>query len=274
MYIISAVLKKELYTVAVYDKEYNLLFKKESAPADPAELCLEAVAESGKAISDVDYAGVAADRSLGDPNAIAAAMAKELGVPCYGTYVMNARALGEAYGAGDLLDLFLLSINDTVDCGIVIDKKAFSGSYHPGSNVAHMVINFGGYECTCGRKGCFEAYAGNSGLRRIAAEAGVEGADSITHAALFNMTTPEAECAKKRYIEYLANGITNIINLFQPNELVLEGPFTKIGSRFEEPFTEIVLREQYTHGMPDKCNIRFSSNGSETALIGAALLGR
>ena len=83
----------------------------------------------------------------------------------------------------------------------------------------------------------------------------------------------KAETAKKLYVDYLASGITNIINLFQPNELVLDGPFTKVGDALMNPMMDIILREQYSRNMPNKCNVRFTNN-EDTALIGAALLAR
>ena len=268
MYIISAVLEKDRSKVALYDKEYKILLKKEGAVADASRLCLDVISEGGIKVSDVDYIGVAADA------ADTAAIEKATGIKCLGAPLISARALGEAYIANDVPFLITLKIDDDVDCGIVMDKKIYSGADNTYGKVGNMVINFGGYECSCGRRGCFEAYASNAGLKRIAADAGVADAESLTHKELFAMSTPEAEKAKKLYVEFLANGITNVINLFQPNELVLEGPFTEVGDALWTPLMEIILREQYTHSMPNKGNIKFANNEVDTALLGAALLGR
>lgn len=265
MYIISAVVEKDQTRVALYDKEYKLLLKKEGACADTAKLCLDIISEKGIKPSDVDYIGVVSDAS-----GVVDDVEKNTGIKCLGASVINARALGEAYITNDVPFLIILKIDGTVECGIVMDKKM----YPFGGNVANMIVHFGGYECTCGRRGCFEAYAGNAGLKRIAAESGVADAGSLTHEKLFNMNTPEAEKAKKLYVEYLASGITDIINLFQPNELVLEGPFTEVGDALWTPLMEIIMREQYTHSMPNKGNTRFPSKDVDTALLGGALLGR
>ena len=268
MYIISAVLEKEQSRVALYDKEYKLLQTKSGACADLVKLCRDVISESGITSADVDYIGVAAGCCTIDPSNVE----KDIGIKCYTASVIGARALGEAYLANDESSLIMLKIDDTVDCGIVIDKKIYSGS-GLGGNVAHMVIDFDGYECTCGRNGCFEAYASNSGFRRVAAEAGIADAD-LTPVKLYTMDTPAAEDVKKLYVEYLTSGITTVINLFQPHELVLEGPFTEVGDKIMEPMMEIILREQYSHGMPNKCNIRFANTEADTALLGAALIGR
>lgn len=268
MYIIGTVIEKDQAKVALYNKEYKLFVKKEGAAADLSKLCQDVCSEGGIKAADVAYIGIAADCAVAD------AIEKSTGIRCIEAPLMGAKALGEAYTANDAPSLFMLKIDNTVDCGIVIEKKLFSGMDGLGGKIGHMVVDFGGYECTCGRKGCFEAYASNAGFKRIAAESGVEDTESLTPAKLFAMNTPNAERAKKLYVEYLASSITNIINLFQTNELVLEGPFTEAGDALMAPMMDIILREQYSRNMPNKCNIRFANNEEDTVLLGAALLGR
>ncbi|MBQ2716956.1 MAG: ROK family protein [Clostridia bacterium] len=263
--IISAVLENEQSKVALYNKEYELLLRKEGLRADALSLCLDMISVGGMESCDADYIGIAMDT----PAPLAAEIEKSTGIKCYEVPLITARALGEAYIANDVPFLVLLKADDTVECGIVINKKAYAGA-----NIAHTVIGFGGYECTCQRRGCFQAYASNAGLQRIAAESGVEDAEVLTHTKLYAMKTPEAENAKRLYVEYLASGIVDIINLFQPNELVLEGPFTEVGDALMIPLMDIILREQYTRSIPNKCNVRFQSTDRDTALLGAALLGR
>lgn len=273
MYIIGAVLEKEQTKIALFDQEYRLLTKKVGALSNATNLCTDILSEYGIAASDVSHIGVAVESSTPSPLAVAANIEKALGIPCQGTSLIGARALGEAYLAR-VPSLIVLAIEDTVECGIVINEQIFAGMHPPDGNVAHMAINHGGYPCACGRQGCFEAYVSNSGLKRIAAEAGMTDTDSLTPSLLFGMNTPEAECAKELYVKYLASGITNIINLFQTNELVLEGPFTEAGDALMGPMMDIVLREQYSRDLPNKCNIRFSNKETDTSLIGAARLGR
>lgn len=272
MYILSAVVEKERTAVALYDKEYKLLLKKDGTFASLTDICKKVISERGINPDDVDYAGVAADSSFGSSLSLSAELEKNIGVKCIGSSLSDARALGEAHELNDADSLVLLNIDDTVECGIVINKKVYTGTHNRDRKVAHMVINFDGFECSCSRRGCFEAYSSNEGLKRITAESGVDGV--LTHAQLFAMNTPEAKSAQKLYVEFLAAGITNIINLFQPRHLVLDGPFTKVGDALMAPMMDIILREQYTHSMPNKCDIRFANTEVNTALIGAALLGR
>jgi predicted NBD/HSP70 family sugar kinase len=239
-----------------------------------AILCSSLISEFGITSSDVDYIGITADECSGAPLSIASDLENALGIKCLATSLIGATTLGEAYVSNDTDSLVMLKIDDKIECGIVIYKELYADGHVINKNVAHTVIDFGGFECSCGKRGCFEAYAGISGLRRIAAGCGVEGAGSITHSELFSLNTAEAEKAKKAYIEYLATGITNIINLFQPRHLVLDGPFTKVGDSLMTPMMDIILRDQYTHSMPNKGSIRFATVDVDTASIGAALLRR
>ena len=274
MYIISALLEKERSRVALYNEEYQKLSQKDGTRADLFGLYMDTVNENSISPADVDYIGIAVDGVCEDPDVLVADIEKKSGIRCMISSLIGAKALGKAYLTNDVPTLFWLNVNDTVESGIVIDKKLYFGMHQLEGSVAHMVVHFDGYQCACGRRGCFEAYASNEGMRRIAAEAGVENAEALTLQALFDMDTPNAELAKKLYVKYLAGGITNIVTLFQPNELILEGPFTEIGDKLLSPVTDIVLREQYSHSMENKCNVRLASKEADTALLGAALLGR
>lgn len=274
MYILSAVIECGRSKVALFDKDYKLLSEKCGTCAEISELCSNVMADNGISCGDVEYLGVAVDASFGNPVDTAAEIEKNSGIKCYGASIISARALGEAYISNDVPYLTLLKIDEDIECGLVIDKKVYAGVHQEGGKIGNMIINYGGFECECGRRGCFKAYASNSGLKRIASDAGVANADSITHKELFAMNTPEAEKAKETYLKFLSSGITNVINLFQPNELVLEGPFTEVGEALDAPMMETLLRDQYTHSAPNKCNIRVSVKDTDTALLGASLLGR
>ncbi len=269
MYKIGAVLENDKARVALYDSEYKPCLKREGTAAELCALCLSVIVDGGVTPAEVAYVGLACDGQQD-----IAALEASVGIKCLSAPLMGARALGEAYMENDLPFLVMLKIDDRVESGIVVDKKLYPAPNGAGADIGAMVVNVGGYECSCGRRGCFEAYVSRAGLVRIASEAGVQGAKVLTHRELYGMNTPEAERAKKLYAEYMAGGLTNLINLFQPNELVLEGAFVEAGEALMGPVMDIVLREQYTRGMPQQCNVRFARDAAETELLGAALLGR
>lgn len=270
MYKIGAVLEKGKAAVALYDGEYKLVSKKEGGEADLAALCLGVMADGGVPAARVAHVGLAVDGATGTPAAAAATLEGALGLACIGVPAVAARALGEAYAAGDAPSLVMVRIDETVECGIVIDRKLYPGAHQPAPDLAGMAVEAGADGCAGG----FAAYVSRAGLLRLAAEAGVAETADLTPAALFAMDTPEAGVAQRRYVEYLACGITNLINLFQPKELVLDGPFTEAGEGLMAPFTEIVLREQYTHDLPNKSHISMAGDARATACLGAALLKR
>lgn len=273
MYILSVVLEKNKCTAFLFDEAYKSVSKKVGEAEDVIKLCSEMLLENGIRPCDVDYIGVAVDDASVKPDVLLRDIEKNVGIRCIGVPFMSAKALGEAYASGDS-ELLFVKIEDCVECGIVIHNKLCPDTHQLRDRIAHMVIDAGGYECSCGRQGCFEAYVSSSGLRRIAAEAGVEGSDTVTHEKLFQMDTPEAVKARTLYVKYFAIGLTNIINLFQPSEMVLEGSFTRAGDNLMKPMMDIVLREQYSRSMPNKCNIRFSDRGVDVVGLGVALLGK
>ena len=268
-----AIIKDQIIATA-YGDNYQALssevtsFTKESLSYDIEKL-ISRLNVKGEDISGI---GIAIPESMGCPDALAEDVNKLTGVRALGTVTINARALGEAYLRGDLSYFVILTIGDTVESGIIIDKKLYTGINPFGGRVAHMVINYGGYDCRCGCKGCFEAYASTSGVKRIAAESGISDIESLTE--LFALSSSEAEDAKTRYTAYLSSGVTDVINLFQPSVLALEGEFYDIGPAIIEPMTEIVLRDQYSSSMDNKCKMESAMSENDTATLGAALLFR
>ncbi len=278
MYCISVVLSKEKIKAAVYDKEYKKIAMSENTAlptaACAAKLCKELLAENGVSADKVVHVGVALPEDMGCPHLFAEEMERLIGVKTIAESYVGAKALGEAYLAGDTDSLILLTLGDTVESAVVLDRKLFSGFNRLGGKFAHTVIHFGGYECSCGRKGCLESYVSTAGIKRIATDAGIENAESITLAELFRKTDAASAVAKRAYIEKLASAVTSIINLFQTRELVLDGELTMLGDALMKPMMEIVLREQYSRDLPNKCNVRFANKAEETVLIGAALLSK
>lgn len=270
MYIIGTLLEDNKIKAALCGEKYKLLSKKEADfdLSSAAQFFSELLSETGTCPADVKYIGAAVGEDMGTPEEIAKILSEKSGIKTVCGSIIGARALGEACLEGDVPSLVMLDINDTVESATVIDKKLYACG-----NFNHMAVDFGGFECACGRRGCFEACVSNSGIRRIATEGGVANAESITLDGLIADGSNEAKLAVERYIRYLASGITDIINLFQPCELVLDGVILKYESEIFKPMMDIVLREQYTASSPDKCRIRFARCGEDSTVIGAALLG-
>ena len=173
----------------------------------------------------------------------------------------NAAALGEAaFGAGKKFqDSILITLGTGVGGGIVIGGRLFEGYKSAGAEIGHMVIRQGGKACSCGRKGCLEAYASTraliarteeeimahpeSILSRIKVEWG-----SVDGRTVFLALKEDDETAKRVFAEYVAalgEGILNLVNLFRPQAVMIGGGISAEGETLLAPLREYVRRDLY-----------------------------
>ena len=85
---------------------------------------------------------------------------------------------------------------------------------------------------------------------------------------------PYAKEVCDEYIHYLAEGITNMVNIFQPHVLCIGGGVCNEKEYLTKPLIEIVTRDQYTRTNPNKTKIVTATLGNDAGIIGAAGLGR
>ncbi len=279
MAILSLVISKNHANVAIINEnieissvaEYSLNFR--DADHGIEEICLEFLEKKYICKDDIKYIGITCK-----DGAISGELKSLLEIPVKYCEYIGALALGEAYiNGGDAPSSVLLYIGDKTESAAVIGHRLLSNSGKFGMELGHSVISMGGYECVCGRRGCLEAYVCTKGIRRTVREVGLTENDDITLEKIFvsaDEGNKKAIAARDAFTSHLACGITNIINLFQPHELVIMGPLTEIGDRLKAPLMEIVLSEQYTRHSSNKCAVRFSAPSDMTAMIGTALLER
>ena len=202
----------------------------------------------------------------------------------------NAAAYGEyvAGAAKGAKNADCITLGTGVGGGIIIDGKIYAGSNFAGAEIGHTVIEVDGAQCSCGRKGCFEAYSSATGLIRMSKEAMEQFPDSImnkmaeekgkvTARTSFDAMRAGDKPAKDvvdKYIKYLAAGITNTINIFQPDVLCIGGGVCNEGDPLLLPVKELVKKEVYTRNSPKNCEIVIAKLGNDAGIIGAAFLGR
>jgi len=210
----------------------------------------------------------------------------KLGMPVKLTNDANAAALGEAkFGSGKKYsDSILLTLGTGVGGGIVIDGKLFEGGCSAGAEIGHMVIDYGGEPCTCGRRGCFEAYSSATALIRSTAKAMEEDKKS----AMWNTYTPatvngktafeycDTDAAAKAvvdwYIEHLACGITNLANVFRPQVIMLGGGVSNQGAMLTEPLQNLLDSEIMGGQLYAPVKVVTASLGNDAGALGAAAL--
>ncbi len=214
---------------------------------------------------------------------------QKLNLPVYIENDANAAAYGEyvAGAASGAKDAVCITLGTGVGGGIIIDGEIYSGFNYAGAEIGHMVIEVDGPQCSCGRKGCFEVFSSATGLVRMTKEAMDRNTDSIMHKMAEEYGKVSARLAFEamrkgdktahevvdKYIKYLAAGITNTINIFQPDILCIGGGVCNEGDPLLVPMKEIVEREVYTRNSPKNTEIVIAKLGNNAGLIGAAFLG-
>lgn len=203
----------------------------------------------------------------------------------------NAAALGEflAGSAKGCKNAVAITLGTGVGGGIIIDGKIYSGSNFAGAELGHMVIVKDGKECGCGRKGCWEAYASATALINQTKEAirnekadfsymldAVEGdLDNVTGKTAFDAMKDGDTTGKEvvdNFVSYLACGIVNVINIFQPDILCVGGGVSRQGETLLAPVRAIVEKERITKHNDKQTRICAATLGNDAGIIGAACL--
>ena len=152
----------------------------EEIVADMAKLCRNVTQKAGVDIKDVGWIGIGSpgsiDRETGmvlyannlpfNRTPLAGILRGHWDIPIYVDNDANAAALGEVYAgaAKNCRDVIMVTLGTGVGGGIIIDGKIYAGFNSNGAELGHTVIVANGRPCTCGRHGCWEAYASVTGL--------------------------------------------------------------------------------------------------------------
>lgn len=273
---------------------------------DMAKLCLEVIDEAGLSINDIEYAGIASPGSADSDRGviiyaatlpflnypIADKLSQRTGIKkVFIDNDANAAAKGEAiYGAAKgVKNSLFITIGTGVGGGIIIDGKIYSGFNFSGAELGHIVVEKDGLPCPCGRNGCLEVYASASGLIMLTKEkmrvdiksemwnicnGDINAVNGKTAFDAMKLGDRSAAEVVEKYIGYLACGITNFINIFQPEVLSIGGGISKEGETLLAPIRSIVEKEQYSRHSDKKTVIKVAKLGNDAGIIGAASLGK
>ena len=198
----------------------------------------------------------------------------------------NINALGEyAFGAYRGRDLVLLTLGTGVGCGVISDGRIFGGSRNMAAEFGHTVIVADGGEiCLCGRRGHLEAYCSGSALRRDALSLAEERPDCILNRYMQEegrydnrMVTRGAGegdegCIKlvDRFVHYLSAGVTNVMNCYNPEIVLIGGGISNAGEMILQPLRETC--EKMVLSEASFCPIERASLGAEAGMYGACAL--
>lgn len=274
---------------------------------DMGELCNTLIKNNGLTADDIAYIGIATPGSVEPPMGLVTysnnvkmenyLISDELSARTGVKKVLvendaNAAALGEAImGAGKGKDnVIMITLGTGVGGGIVINRKLYSGFNYAGGELGHIVIKTDGKICSCGRQGCWEAYSSATGLKNMTKEKLeatkntimwdlIDGnLENVSGRTAFDAAKKGDKAGKEvvdEYIYYLACGIANIINIFQPDVLCIGGGVCGEGDYLLKPLTELTRKQEYGYSQRTKfTEIKIAELGNDAGIIGAGLLGQ
>lgn len=266
-----------------------------------AKAARQAVENAGLEMSDIDDVGIAAPGTVNPKtgyieysnnikfkNYPAADKLKELlsVEKCYIANDANAAAYGELLaGAGKgCKDFVAVTLGTGVGSGIILDGKILTGSNFAGAEIGHSYIIAGGEKCTCGNCGCWESYASATALKRQTAQAmnnhpeslmwkiagSLDKVDGKTAFDAMRKNDPAAKEVVDNYIRYVAIGIVNVINIFQPEFVCIGGGICNEKDTLLAPIREFVDAHDYNRDPSVRTKICTAVLGNDAGIIGAA----
>ena len=298
--------------VGLFDDRANLLTKlsaatsKEDGYAATVEKTVQTVrgacAKAGVPASQLAAVGMGTPGVIDGENGIvvrwtnygwedkpfAADLEKGLGVPVRVTNDANAAALGEAkFGAGKKYkSSILLTLGTGIGSGNVLHGKLLEVTWGAGAEAGHMVIESGGVPCPCGRRGCFEQYASATALIRDTKRAMFENKNSalwriagmpenVDGRTAF-LAAREGDAAARKvvdtFVQYLADGIANLVALFRPEAILLGGGISGEGEALLAPLRRRVGERLYVDAARIPLALVRAALGNDAGIWGAYAL--
>lgn len=214
---------------------------------------------------------------------LCAAITQQTGFACRLSNDANCAALGEvvAGAARGCKNAVMITLGTGVGGGVIIDGKIYEGQDSAGAELGHSTLVSGGVECTCGRKGCIESYASATGLIRQAKEAAAAHPESILNEGRISARSvyeamragdATAKAVVAQYEEYLGETITNFVNIFRPEMLLLGGGISGEGKKLTDPMNEYVKAHCFGGDKSYVTRVEKASLGNQAGIIGAAAL--
>lgn len=214
---------------------------------------------------------------------------KYIPLPVYINNNANCQALGEMKNgsASKHKNIVLITVGNGVGGSVILNREIFEGGLTGGSELGHTVIKMGGQQCTCGRKGCLEAYVSIPALIKQAREAALEDESSLlwdlcggklknlTEKMIFDGVKGSDKTSVElveRYVKYLSTGIVNITNIFRPDLILLSGIVFCDNDHLVGEIKKYIANECFGGDLTGIPDVSVAALGKEAGLIGAANL--
>ena len=272
--------------------------------ADIAALCEEVVRDAGLTMADIASIGVGVP-GICDPKTgvipfctnlgwhevpFVEEMHKHLPLPVQVSNDATVAGFAESIAgvsAGTESSVFV-TLGTGVGGGIAIGGRPFSGAHGVGSEIGHMILQMDGELCTCGNRGCFERYASATAIIREARKAVASHPESaimakcggdpekINAKIVIDSAKEGDETGKAvfaQYVKGLALGLVSIINILDPEVIVLGGGVSMAGDFLLDAVREAMKPYIFYKTMP-YARVELARLGNDAGIIGAAMLGK
>ena len=257
--------------------------------------------ESGLTIDDIESIGMGIpgviDSKLGqvvlacnlrwEKVDVASELSALIGKKVFVSNDANVAALGEVkFGAGGGREnAVMITLGTGVGSGIIANGKLIEGHKGAGAELGHAVMVMDGEQCTCGRRGCIEAYVSATALIRDTKRAmeknpdsklweGVKSLDDVDAKLSFDYWEID-ETAKnlvQNYIKYLGDALSSIGNIFRPEVIILGGGVSYQGKRLTDPLQEYVDNTVFAGKLLDQIVVTTAELKNDAGIFGAAAL--
>lgn len=281
------------------DADYKILMK------DMAELVFKTLREAGVTMEQIESVGIGFPSAVDEKNGMVVYTAninlnnapvvdelkKHIDKPIYIGNDANCAALGEYFALNDdsVENFVAVTLGTGVGGGIIINKKLYTGSNGSAGEIGHIRLVTGGEKCSCGRDGCWECYASATALIRDSKRAAEANPDSLlakniaanggrSNGKLVFDTAAEGDPTARKvideYIKYIAEGIIDMINIFQPSVIAIGGGISRQGDNLLNPIKEYINGKTYGMSYIEPCKVTMAKLGNDAGIVGAAFLGR
>ena len=195
------------------------------------------------------------------------------GVPVLVDDDAKTAALGEHwFGAGRTVDsLLYVSVGEGVGAGLIVHDELYRGTHELAGEIGHMTLDLNGPACACGNRGCLETFVSRGAILARAASCDLREEPLAAIDRLAARGDPHARSTKDAAYRYLAAGLVNAVNCYDPDVIVLGGPLVRAWGDLVDALRERVRGRSF--GFASRSvDLRESALGETAGAIGAAVL--
>lgn len=171
------------------------------------------------------------------------------------------------------MNMLFLTIGTGIGGGVIYNGNLLEGHTFEGYELGHITIKENGIPCKCGKTGCFEKYGSilmykNKVKERLNIPQEINGEELRN---IMNSRKDEFDDINKQYVSDLALGISNLVNIFEPDVVVLGGGFTHFSYMFEEEIKNALVKSSLLFNKREDIDLRIAKLGNDAGIIGATI---